>query len=151
MRESEFYEKQSEGTAMFITVMGWVIAFFFILAAVIGAFITMNTAVASRRREIGTMLAIGFSSWAILGSFLLESLLLAGAGALLGVVAAFGVTFAKFSMMNFMTWSEVVFSFTLTPGVVVTAVLVGGVMGLVGGIIPAARAARLSPIDAMRG
>jgi putative ABC transport system permease protein len=60
------------------------------------------------------------------------------------------MTFAKFSMMNFMTWSEVVFSFTMTPAVVVTSVIIGVVMGLLGGIIPAARAARLKPIDALR-
>lgn len=150
-RENLYYEKQSEGTSFLITVMGWIIAVFFMAAAIVGAFITMNTAVANRRREIGTMRALGFSGWSVLGSFLLESLILALLGAGLGVVAAFFMTFATFSMMNFVTWSEVVFSFNLTPGIVVTAAVVGLIMGVLGGFIPAASAARTRPVEAMRG
>jgi len=150
LKEQAYYEQQSEATGGFVSIIGWVISFFFIIAAVIGAFITMNTAVAHRQREVGTMRALGFPRRSILGSFLLECVVLTLAGAALGVVAAYFMSFVKFSMMNFATWSEVVFTFQMTPGVVITSVLVGAITGLIGGIIPAARAARLKPIDALR-
>jgi putative ABC transport system permease protein len=150
MTEQGYYEKQSADTAGFISIVGWIISVFFMLAAMIGAFITMNTAVAHRQREVGTMRALGFSRLSVLTSFILEGLVLAGAGAVLGLLVAFCATFGKFSMMNFATWSEIVFSFNMTPKIVLTSVIVGGVTGLIGGIIPAARAARLKPIDALR-
>jgi putative ABC transport system permease protein len=151
LREQDYYEKQSEGTAMFIRIVGWIITVFFILAAVIGAFITMNTAVANRRREIGTMLALGFRGGSVLMSFVLEAILLSLIGAAVGVLAAFFMSFARFSMMNFATWSEIVFRFEMTPGILVTAVVVGTAMGLLGGFVPAFRAARVKPVEAMRG
>jgi putative ABC transport system permease protein len=150
-REQRYYESQSEQTGIFITALGVIISFFFILAAVIGAFITMNTAVAHRHREIGTLRALGFSRLSVLASFLFEGVTLAATGAAVGVIAAYFLSFVRFSMMNFATWSEVVFSFTMTPGVVITAVLVGAITGLIGGLIPAVRAARMRPIDALRG
>jgi putative ABC transport system permease protein len=148
--ERVYYEKQSEGTATFINIVGWVVSVFFMIAAIIGAFITMNTAVAHRQREVGTLRALGFSRFAVLTSFVIEATVLALFGATLGIMAAFLMTFGEFSMMNFATWSEIVFSFTMTSDVIVNAVVVGVVMGLLGGIIPAARAARLKPIDALR-
>jgi putative ABC transport system permease protein len=151
MRESVFYEKASEGTTQFVTVFGMVIAVLFSFGAMIGAMITMYAAVAQRRREVGTLRALGFSSPAILLSFLLEAVLLALAGGVLGALAASAMSLVKFSMMNFATWSEVVFSFEPTPGILVASVVFGGAMGLVGGFLPAVRAARTSPIEAMRG
>ncbi len=148
--EPAYYEKQSEGMVMFFGMLGWVITVFFLLAAIIGAFITMNTAIAHRQREVGTMRALGFSRFAVLTSFVLEALFMSSAGAVVGVLIAFAATFIKFSMMNFSTWSEVVFSFTMTSQVVVTAIIFGVIMGLLGGLIPAIRAARLKPIDALR-
>jgi putative ABC transport system permease protein len=150
LREQTYYEKQSEATGGFVAILGFVISFFFMLAAIIGAFITMNTAVAQRHREIGTMRALGFSRGAVMLSFLLECIVLATAGALLGLVAAYFMSFVKFSMMNFATWSEIVFSFNMAPSVIITSVIVGGVTGLIGGILPAWRAAKLKPIDALR-
>jgi putative ABC transport system permease protein len=150
LREKTYYEKQSEATGGFVAILGFVISFFFMLAAIIGAFITMNTAVAQRHREIGTMRALGFSRWAVLVSFLLECIVLATAGAVLGLIAAYFMSFVKFSMMNFATWSEIVFSFKMGPDIIVTSVIVGGVTGLIGGILPAWRAAKLKPIDALR-
>jgi len=87
----------------------------------------------------------------VLASFLFEGIVLALTGAAVGVLAAYFLSFVRFSMMNFATWSEVVFSFTMTPNVVVTAVLIGAITGLVGGFLPAVRAARMKPIDALRG
>jgi putative ABC transport system permease protein len=149
-REPTYYEKQSEGMATFMGMIGWVISVFFIIAAIIGAVITMNTAIAHRQREIGTMRALGFSRRAVLLSFLFECVFLAVVGAAIGVSVAFLWTFKEFSLVNFVTWSEMVFKFQMTPDIIVTAIVVGGFTGLIGGIVPAFRASRLKPIDALR-
>jgi putative ABC transport system permease protein len=150
MRENVYYEKQSEGTAMFIKVMGIVVAFFFSLGAMIGAMITMYAAVSQRSKEIGTLRAIGFSRFSILTAFIIESFFLSIAGGLLGALASLAMGFVKLSMMNFSTWQEVTFSFSPEPKLLGVSVLVGGLMGFLGGIFPAIRAAGLSPIQAMR-
>jgi len=151
MTEAKYYQKQSQGTAIFINIMGIVIVFFLSIGAMIGALITMQAAVAQRQREIGTLRALGFSRFAILTSFLLESSLLALIGGAVGVAAAFAMSFVKISMMNFATWQEVNFSFDPNPGLMLGALLAGGAMGVFGGFFPALRAARISPIEAMRG
>ncbi|MCC6749252.1 MAG: ABC transporter permease [Deltaproteobacteria bacterium] len=151
MRQSAYYEKQSEGTSLFITVMGAVIAVFFSIGAMIGAMITMYASVADRQREIGTLRALGFSRLSVLSSFLVEGLLLSLVGGALGTLAAMTLRFVRFSMMNFASWSEIVFSLTPTPQILVTAGLAAAGMGLLGGFLPALRAARISPIQAMRG
>lgn len=150
-RESDYYAKQSEMTADFLTIMGTVIAVLFSIGAMIGATITMNTQVANRQREIGTLRALGFSRRSILTSFLLESLVLSLIGGGVGAAAALGLKFVKITMLNMGTWSEVVFSFEPTPEILVRAILLAGFMGIVGGFLPAIRAARVSPIEAMRG
>jgi len=150
-RESAYYEKQSEGTAMFIKAMGIVVAFFFSLGAMIGAMITMYAAVSQRSKEIGTLRALGFSRVAILTAFVVESFFLAIAGGLLGALASLAMGLVKLSMMNFNTWQEVTFSFDPNPQTLALSVIVGGLMGFFGGFFPAIRAARLSPIQAMRG
>jgi putative ABC transport system permease protein len=150
MRQSTYFEKSSENTATFISAMGISITVIFSLGAIIGAVITMYAAVAQRQREIGTLRALGFSRMTILLSFLLESVVLALVGGALGGVAALCMSFVRFSMMNFATWSEIVFSFEPTVEIVASSIVVGGVMGVLGGLFPAVRAARVSPIDAMR-
>ena len=150
MRETTYYEKASEQTSILLSVIGWIISVFFIAAAIIGAFITMNAAVAHRQREVGTMRALGFSRKAVLLSFTIECIVLAVAGAAIGILAATCMSFVKFSVINWASWSEIVFKFHMTPNVIVTAIIVGGFTGLVGGIIPAIRASRLKPIDALR-
>jgi putative ABC transport system permease protein len=150
MRENEYYEKQSEGTSIFISALGTSIVVFFFMGAMIGATITMYAAVANRQREIGTLRALGFSRMAVLLSFLLEAVILALAGGVIGAAASLAMKLATFSMMNFATWSEVTFSFEPTPRIIVSAVIVGALMGLIGGFFPALRAARTSPVLAMR-
>jgi putative ABC transport system permease protein len=150
LRESDYYEKQSSGLSIFITALGFVIAFFFGVGAVIGAMITMYAAVSNRQREIGTLRALGFSKMSIITSFLLESIVLALAGGAVGAVASLALGFVKFSMMNFSSWSEIVIAFEPDVASIVTALLVAGIMGLVGGLLPAIRAAQMSPIEAMR-
>jgi putative ABC transport system permease protein len=151
MRESVYYEKQSEDTTKFVVYLGAVIAVLFSIGAMIGAMITMYAAVSQRRREVGTLRALGFSRPAILLSFMLEAVLLALIGGVAGALAASAMSLVKFSMMNFATFSEVVFSFEPTVGILGASVLFGGAMGLLGGFLPAVRAARTSPIEAMRG
>lgn len=150
LTESGYYEKQSSQTSIFIKVMGAIIVFFISIGAVIGALITMQAAVSQRQREIGTLRALGFSRFSILTSFLLESAVLALGGGVLGVVGALCMSFVKLSMMNFATWQEVTFSFDPNPNVVVGSLVFGAAMGIVGGFFPALRAARVSPIEAMR-
>ncbi|WP_437925109.1 ABC transporter permease [Sorangium sp. So ce291] len=151
MRESDYYEKQSEGTSLFIKAMGVLIAVFFSIGAMIGAMITMHASIANRQREIGTLRALGFSRRSILLSFLIESVLLALVGGALGVLAALGMRFVRFSTINFASFSEIVFTFEPTPGILIASVLVAVAMGVLGGFFPALRAARISPIQAMRG
>lgn len=151
MTEAKYYEKQAQGTAIFINIMGIVIVFFLSIGAMIGALITMQAAVAQRQREIGTLRALGFSRFSILLSFLLESGLLALIGGGVGIIAAFGMSFVKISMMNFATWQEINFSFDPNPGLLLAALVAGAAMGILGGFFPALRAARISPIEAMRG
>lgn len=150
MREADYYDKQSENTSTFIKYMGITIAIFFSIGAMLGAMITMHAAVANRQREIGTLRALGFGRGAILFSFLLESIFLALIGGAIGAAASLAMGLVKFSMVNFASWSEIVFSFEPTPRILVYSLIFATVMGILGGFPPARRAAKLSPVDAMR-
>jgi len=149
-READYYEKQSEATSIFLTIMGTMIAVLFSIGAMIGATITMNAQVANRQREIGTLRALGFSRRSILTSFLLESIVLATIGGLVGAAASLGLSFVKITMLNAGTWSEIAFTFEPTPAIIIRSMVLAGFMGVVGGFLPAIRAARVSPIEAMR-
>lgn len=149
-RESDYYAKQSEMTADFLTIMGTMIAILFSIGAMIGATITMNAQVANRQREIGTLRALGFSRSSILTSFLLESIVLAIIGGGIGALASLALRFVKITMLNGGTWSEIVFSFEPTAAILIRAMVLAGFMGIIGGFLPAIRAARVSPIEAMR-
>jgi putative ABC transport system permease protein len=148
--ETDYYERQSSETSIFITAMGIIIAVFFSMGAMIGAMITMYAAVSNRQREIGTMRALGFSRFSILASFLFEAIVLAFVGGAFGTLASLGMSFVRFSMMNFVSWSEIVFSFTPTPGIILSALFFSMFMGVLGGFLPAVRAARMSPLQAIR-
>lgn len=150
MREADYFEKQSQGISGFLGVMGIGIAVLFALAAMIGAAITMNGAVAHRSREIGTLRALGFSRRSILASFLIEAIVLAVLGGIVGSVLVLLLTLVRFPIINFQTFSEIVISFRATPAVFISALVFSGVMGLIGGLLPAIRAARVSPVEAMR-
>jgi putative ABC transport system permease protein len=150
LSEREYFDKLSEGTAVLVRVLGTLLSVFFAIGAMIGAMITMYAAVANRQREIGTLRALGFGRTNILVAFLLESTGLALLGGAAGVAAAMGMRFVKFSMMNLASWSEMVFTFEPTPSILTTALAFAVVMGLFGGFFPAVRAARVSPVSAMR-
>jgi len=149
-RETQFYADQSRAMALFIRYLGVTLSVIFSLGAIIGAMITMYAAVANRVAEVGTLRAIGFNRKAVMLAFLIESLLLALFGGVAGLLLASGMQFFTISTMNFQTFSELAFSFTLTPGIVINAVIFSLIMGLLGGFLPAARAARLSIVDALR-
>jgi putative ABC transport system permease protein len=149
-RELTYYEKQSEGTSLFISILGTIVAVFFAIGAMIGAMITMYSAVANRKREIGTLRALGFGKLQILFSFLFEALVLSLLGGLLGAAASLAMGLVSFSMMNFQSFSEIVFRFEPTPDAIIGALVFAGVMGFVGGFAPAVRAARMPLIKALK-
>jgi putative ABC transport system permease protein len=149
-RESQFYAEQSEQLSKFISYLGTTISVIFSIGAIIGAMITMYASVASRTGEIGTLRALGFSRGAILAAFLLESLLLGLVGGVVGLVAASFMQAFPISTMNFQTFAEIAFSFTLTPSIIVTCLVFALLMGFVGGFLPAFRAARMKIVDALR-
>lgn len=150
LREDEFFEKQSEGTALFVGVMGVLIALFASIGAMIGAAGTMYAAINQRRRETGVLRALGFSWGAILTCFIFESFLVAAAGGAIGALSSLFMVFVRFSMMNLTSFSQVVFRFHPTPGILLVSMVAGGTMGILGGLLPALRAARISPVEAMR-
>ena len=113
--------------------------------------ITMHATVAQRQREIGTLRALGFTRIQILSSFLFESMFLALLGGVLGAGASLLMSLATFSMINWATFSEIVFKFEPSVGIIVSAMIVAAVMGILGGFWPAVRAARINPVLAMRG
>ncbi|HYM48664.1 MAG TPA: ABC transporter permease, partial [Burkholderiaceae bacterium] len=100
--------------------------------------------------EIGTLRALGFQRTSILLAFLIESLLLALVGGLVGLVAASFLTAITVSTTNFQSFSELAFAFTLTPSIVVSALVFSAVMGFVGGFLPAIKASRMKIVDALR-
>jgi putative ABC transport system permease protein len=150
MREGDYYKRSSEAMSSFLSGLGIAFAIMFSFAAMLGAAITMNGAVAHRSREIGTLRALGFSRFSILTSFVFEALVLAILGGLIGSIAVLALSFVKIPMMNFATFSEVVIRFHAAPAVFVRALIFSSVMGLFGGLFPAIRAARISPVEAMR-
>jgi putative ABC transport system permease protein len=149
-REVRFYAEQSEALATFIGILGTSLAVIFSIGATVGAMITMFGSVASRVGEIGTLRALGFRREAVLGAFLGESLLLSLVGGAAGLLAASGMQAVDVSTTNFTTFSELAFQFTLTPAIGVKALLFALGMGVVGGFVPAWRAARLRIVDCLR-
>jgi putative ABC transport system permease protein len=149
-RETRFYADQSEKLSTFITYLGTTISVIFSIGAIIGAMITMYASVASRTAEIGTLRALGFSRGSILTAFLGESLLLGLLGGAIGLAGAAFMQMLSISTTNFQTFAEVAFRFVLTPGIAAAALLFALAMGFVGGFLPAARAARLKIVDALR-
>jgi len=149
-RETKFYADQSEALSKFISYLGVTISVIFSIGAIIGAMITMYASVASRTNEIGTLRALGFSRAAILVAFLGEALLLGLVGGLVGLIGAAFMQAFSISTMNFQTFAEIAFSFTLTPGIIMASLAFSLIMGFVGGFLPAARAARMKIVDALR-
>ena len=149
-RESVFYAEQSEVLANFIGYLGLTLSVIFSIGATIGAMITMYASVASRTAEIGTLRALGFRSSGILAVFLLEALLLGLVGGVIGLILASFMQFLTISTMNWQSFAELAFSFTLNPAIVAKSLGFALFMGLLGGFLPAVRASRLNIVDALR-
>lgn len=150
MLETDYYAKQTKsGTP--IKVIGWVVGIIMAVGSIFAAMNTMYAAVAYRGREIATLRVIGFSRPAILTSFVLESLLLALLGAVVGILLMLPFNGMQTGTSNQVTFSEVVFALRITWVVAGYAVLFAVVMGFVGGLAPAWHAARQNILNALRG
>jgi putative ABC transport system permease protein len=151
VRQTEFYAEQSTATTNFISGLGTVIALMMALGALLGALNTMYNAVASRGREIATLRALGFGAAPVVCSVLIESLALALAGGIIGGLGAY-LAFDGYgaATMNFQTWSQIAFAFAVTPKLLLNAIVLAAIIGLLGGILPAIRAARLPIAAALR-
>ncbi|BCG46202.1 ABC transporter, permease protein [Citrifermentans bremense] len=149
-RETEYYLDQSEAMAKFLNILGMVLTVVFSIGAVIGATITMYAAVANRVTEIGTLRALGFQRKSILSAFIVEALFLGLCGGGLGIFAASFMQLITISTMNWASFSELAFSFTLNFSIVWKSLLFSAVMGLVGGTLPAFRASRMNIVESLR-
>ena len=149
-REKQFFAEQSEMMAKFIRILGIFITVIFSAGATIGAMITMYGAVANRTTEIGTLRALGFYRRSILLAFLIESLVLSLGGGLLGLGLAAILQFFSISTLNFGSFSELAFSFALSPSIIAFSLGFALLMGLAGGFLPAVRAARLDIVQGLR-
>ncbi len=146
----DFYENQSRRLATFIRLLGLVLTAIFSLGAILGAMVTMYAQVGARISEIGTLRALGFWRHHILAAFLMESLLLGFLGWVLGMVPASFLNFITLSTINWSSFAELSFKFALTPGILLKSLIFGLGMGLVGGLLPALKAARLPLLEALR-
>jgi ABC-type antimicrobial peptide transport system permease subunit len=149
-RETRYYLDQSEMMAKFLRILGMSLTVIFSIGAIIGAMITMYSAVANRTAEIGTLRALGFRRRDILLAFLAESLSLGFIGGAVGLFFASFMQFITISTVNFQTFSELAFKFTLSPGIIIEAMMFALIMGLIGGVLPALRASRMNIVDALR-
>lgn len=150
--ETEYYEAQSRTLRQLVTGLALIVCSLMGLGAIFGALNTMYTAVAARAREIATLEALGFGGFAVLVSVIVESLLLALVGGVLGALIAYaGFDGYRAATMNWQTFSQVAFAFDVTPRLMMWATVYALVIGLIGGFFPAIRAARIPVAEALRG
>jgi putative ABC transport system permease protein len=149
-REVDYYAKQSTAMTRLITVLGGLVAFVMAIGAIFGALNTMYSAVSERGREIATMRALGFGGPSVVISFLIEALLIAFVGGLIGCVAVLRLNGLTTSTINWQTFSNLAFAFRITPGLLLSGLLFALVMGLIGGLLPAISAARRPIAVALR-
>jgi putative ABC transport system permease protein len=151
MRAGDYYGSQTEVLQRIIRTIGGIIAVLMGIGAVFGAVITMYTAVASRTREIATLRALGFGSIPVVFSVLAEAILLGIVGGVIGgAVAWLAFDGYQTATMNFQSFSQIAFSFAVTPQLLLTALIISLVMGTLGGLLPAIRAATLPVVTALR-
>jgi putative ABC transport system permease protein len=151
MRASDYYGSQTEVLQGIIRTIGGIIAVLMGIGAVFGAVITMYTAVASRTREIATLRALGFGSIPVVFSVIAESILLGIVGGVIGgAIAWLAFDGYQTATMNFQSFSQIAFSFAVTPQLLLTALVISLVMGTAGGLLPAIRAATLPVVTALR-
>ncbi|MGA7635219.1 MAG: ABC transporter permease [Terriglobales bacterium] len=140
-REIDYYAKQSTTMTRLITILGGLVAFVMAIGAVFGALNTMYSAVAERGREIATMRAVGFGGGAVVFSFLVEALLISFIGGVIGCLAVLPLNGLTTGAMNWQTFSHLAFAFRITPVLLLGGIIFALLMGLLGGLPPAMRAA----------
>ncbi len=151
IREPEYYERQSQTLQTVIRTVGVAIAGLMGIGAVFGAINTMYNAVASRSREIATLRALGFGSVPVVVSVLAEAVALSFTGGVIGGLIAWAAFDGyQTSTMNFQSFSQVAFAFAVTPSLLAVALAYAVLMGFLGGLLPALRAARLPVVTALR-
>ena len=148
--EQQYFEDQSRVMATFIRVLGIFVTIIFSFGATIGATITMYAAVSNRTVEIGTLRSLGFSRRSILSAFLIESFLITFIGGAIGLVIASFLEFFTVSTLNIGSFSELTFSFALSPSIVIISLIFAMFMGFIGGFLPSVHAARLNIVNALR-
>ncbi len=149
-REIDYYAKQSTTMTRLITVLGGLVAAIMAVGAVFGALNTMYSAVAERGREIATMRALGFGTWNVILSFLFEALMISFVGGIFGCLAVLPLNGLTTNTMNFQTFSNLAFAFKITLNLLLLGVLFALVMGVLGGLLPAIRAASRPVAHALR-
>jgi ABC-type lipoprotein release transport system permease subunit len=149
-RESAFYAQQSQLLSNILSFLAIVITAIMAVGAVFGAINTMYAAVASRAPEIGVLLTLGFKPWTVLVSFLAESAFIALIGGILGCLFALPINGIVTGTTNWSSFSEIAFSFRITPLLLGVGVAFAVLMGVIGGFFPALRAARLQVVQALR-
>ena len=149
-RERDYYEGQSATTSTLIRIFATFVTTILSIGAVFGAMNTMYAAVAYRTREIGTLRALGFSRGRIVSAFLAESVALALVGGVIGCILALPVHGLSSGAMNMNSFSELAFKFRITPGLLAGGMIFSALMGAVGGLLPALRAARIPVARALR-
>jgi putative ABC transport system permease protein len=149
-RESEYYEKQSRVVTTLITVLGSLVALAMGLGAICGALNTMYSAVAERVREIAVLRALGFGGGSVVLAFVLESLLIAGAGGVIGCLAALPLNGLTTGTFNWQTFAHLAFAFRVTPELLLAGLAFALAMGVVGGLPPALRAVRAPVAGSLR-
>jgi len=149
-REIDYYSKQSTRMTQLITILGGLVAAVMAIGAIFGALNTMYSAVAERGREIATMRALGFGAAAVVFSFLIEALLISFVGGALGAVAVLPLNGLTTGAMNWQTFSHMEFAFQITPILLLSGLIFALVMGVLGGLPPAVRAAQRPVATALR-
>ncbi len=149
-RESDFYKQQSELLGRILRILAYLITTIMAVGAVFGAVNTMYAAVAARAPEIGVLLTLGFHPRSVLASFLIESALIAGGGGVIGCLLALPINGIVTSTTNWASFSEVAFSFRVTPELLASGLAFAVVMGVIGGFFPARRAAKVPVVQALR-
>ena len=149
-RETDYYERQSRTLTKLIRVLGFLVAFVMGIGAVFAALNTMYSAVAERSREIATMRALGFAGASVVLSFVAESLVIALAGGIVGCLAVLPMNGFTTGTMNWQTFSHLAFAFRITPLLLAQGIVFALLMGVLGGVPPAVRAARRPVAGALR-
>jgi ABC-type lipoprotein release transport system permease subunit len=149
-RESEFYASQSQLLGTILRILAILITSIMAVGAIFGAVNTMYAAVSARTPEIAVLLTLGFPPRSVLASFLAESAIIAFAGGLIGCLLALPINGIVTSTTNWASFSEIAFSFMVTPGLMLAGLMFAVIMGVLGGFFPARRAAKLPVIQALR-